>query len=174
MEVKIPTLQQEQEAERLYKQATAIPGNTSENRLTKIKFFDQAIKENSNSGKYQYQKGIACYSEGLDLESIICFQNSILLSYKTDSSYYYKGISLNKLNQHKQASVAFDMATRINPNFRSAWFFLGESYMLDGALSDALYSLKKYLAFNTNDGEKAYKSNSYISEILAEKPFRNK
>ncbi|GAB2521460.1 hypothetical protein GCM10027085_09440 [Spirosoma aerophilum] len=170
-EVTSPTLKQEQEAERIYKQAIAIPGNTSENRLNKIKLLDQSIKENSKSGKYQYQKGISCYSEGLDLECIICFQNSILLGYKADSSYYYKGVSLGKLKEYKQASVALDMATRLNPNFHSAWFYLGESYMLHGALSDALYALKKYLLFKTSDGEKGLKSESYISDILTEKPF---
>lgn len=160
-------------AENLFNKALKIPNNSSNERLEKIKLLDEAINLNLNVGKYQYEKGMACFIEGLPFESNICFQNSILLEFQSDLSYYYKGRALHNLMEFKQASVAFDIATKINPSLIDAWYYLGASSYSYGAYSDALRAFRQYQSFKPTNEDYLYNITVYTSKILNSKPFNN-
>lgn len=95
----------------------------------RVSQYDEAIKENPQSGKAYSLRGLAFFSQGEYQRSIEDFDEAIRLSPNCASPYSNRGHTRLLLNQFPEALADFDKAIQLYPQYSQAFSGRGHVYV---------------------------------------------
>lgn len=86
---------------------------------------DGISRNNQNSAKYWYDKGITFQNKNRMEEALDAYNHAIEIEPNNEYSWYNKGEVLENLMEYDDAIEAYTKVTDINPNNADAWFSQG-------------------------------------------------
>jgi TonB family protein len=110
----------------------------------------------ANSDSEERERGVQLYKQG-DTKGAITQLEVALRKNKADSkSWYYLGLCLTRDGQFKEASKAYEAATKLQPNWASARAGLAYTLLLRNKLKEALAEAERTLTIDSRLADAYY------------------
>src|SRR5438309_7962931 len=102
------------------------------------------------------ERGIQLYKQGDAKGAIAQLQNALRKNKDDSTSWYYLGLCLTHEGQFKEASKAYEAATKLQPNWASARAGLAYTLLLRNKLKEALAEAERALTMDSGLADAYY------------------
>ena len=100
---------------------SGLASQMSGNNKSAIKFYDKAIKANSQFAVAYYNRGLAKYKLGNNKGAITDYDRAVEISPQYATAYCARGNAKGKLGDHEGTIADYDRAIEINPQYMLAY-----------------------------------------------------